>query len=300
VVLKFQSLPVDGVAARVRKLIGILAGFYILLVVGVFVFQRSLFYFPSHHYITLSEASANRSFEELPVRTADGLDLKGWYAPATTKPFTFVFFHGNGDCLASASEVSDPYIAAGYGFLVAEYRGYSGLPGKPSEAGLYADGRAYIYALMGRGVKSENIILFAHSLGTGVAVQMAEEFHVSGVILLAPYSSVPEMAQIEYPYLPARYLARDRFENDKKIGHINAPVLIVNGSNDQQIPPSQGRQLYELANEPKEFHSFPGRGHNDSFSDLAPIALGWVDRLRSADQKIVDPTPSVTLESTPR
>jgi fermentation-respiration switch protein FrsA (DUF1100 family) len=278
--LEFKSLPTGKVSARILKCIGILAGFYLLLLIGVFVFQRSLLYFPSHSYVALQDAYANRSFVELPVKTADGLDLKAWYAPATSKPFTFVFFHGNGDCLATASGTADPYIAAGYGFLVAEYRGYSGLPGKPTEAGLYADGRATINALVARGVKSENIILFGHSLGTGVAVQMAEEFHVGGVVLLAPYTSIAEMAQVEYPYLPARYLARDRFENEKKIRKIHAPVLIVNGTEDQIIPPSQGRQLYDLANEPKEFHSIPGRGHNDAFSDLAPIASGWADQLR--------------------
>jgi fermentation-respiration switch protein FrsA (DUF1100 family) len=278
--LGFESLPENGAWSRIRKFIGILACFYILLLIGVFVFQRSLLYFPSHSYVSLKDAYANRSFVELPVKTADGLGLKAWYAPATSKPFTFVFFHGNGDCLASASETGDPYIAAGYGFLVAEYRGYSGLPGKPTETGLYADGRATINALVARGVKSENIILFGHSLGTGVAVQMAEEFHVGGVVLLAPYTSIPEMAQIQYPYLPAKYLARDRFENEKKIQNIHAPVLIVNGTEDQIIPTSQGRQLFDLANEPKEFHAIPGRGHNDAFSDLAPIALGWADRLR--------------------
>lgn len=277
--LAFQSLPIDGVAAKVRKLIGILVGFYVLLLIGVFVYQRSLLYFPSRSYVTLQDANANRSFTELPDRTADGLDLKAWYAPATTKPFTFVFFHGNGDCLASASEVADPYIAAGYGFLVAEYRGYSGLPGKPTEAGLYADARATLYALMARGVKSENIILFGHSLGTGVAVQMAEEFHVGGLILLAPYTSIPKMAQVEYPYLPAKYLVLDRFESDKKMRSIHVPVLIVNGTNDEVIPPSQGKQLFDSANEPREFHSIPGRGHNDAFADLAPIALAWTDRL---------------------
>lgn len=278
--LEFKSLPADGALRKIRNLIGVLAAFYVLLLLGVFFFQRSLLYFPSHRYVTLSEASANKSFEELPVRTADGLDLKAWYAPATTKPFTFIFFHGNGDCLASASETADPYIAAGYGFLVAEYRGYSGLPGKPSEAGLYADGRATMYALMARGVKSENVILFGHSLGTGVAVQMAEEFHVGGVILLAPYLSIPTMAQIQYPYLPAKYLARDRFESDEKIAQIHAPLLIVNGANDEIIPPSQGKQLFEMANEPKEFHSIPNRGHNDAFGDLAPVALNWASRLR--------------------
>jgi fermentation-respiration switch protein FrsA (DUF1100 family) len=159
---------------------------------------------------------------------------------------------------------------------VTEYRGYSGLPGKPTEAGLYADARAYLHGLIAQGVKIEDIILFGHSLGTGVAVQMAREFHVGGLVLLAPYLSIPKMAQIQYPFLPAQFLALDRFENATKIKCIYAPILIVNGVNDQVVPPSQGRQLYELANEPRQFQSLPNHGHNDLFDDVAPIALGWV------------------------
>jgi fermentation-respiration switch protein FrsA (DUF1100 family) len=257
----------------------VIVGMYLLLSAAFFSFQRSLLYFPSHYSVSISEAHANRSFNELSVRTEDGIDLKAWYAPAATKPFTVVFFHGNADSLLSASSVADPYIAAGYGFLVTEYRGYSGLPGKPTESGLYADARAYLHELIAQGVKREDIVLLGHSLGTGVAVQMAREFPVGGLILMAPYLSIPKVAQVHYPFLPAQLLAVDRFENDSKIRSIHVPLLIVNGVDDQVVPPSQGRQLYELANEPRQFHSLPNHGHNDLFEDFAPIALDWVHRV---------------------
>jgi fermentation-respiration switch protein FrsA (DUF1100 family) len=269
----------------VRWVLGIAFAMYVLLVVGMFAFQRSLLYFPSHEYVTLTEAHANKALRELPVRTADGIELKGWYAPATSKPFTLVFFHGNGDSLYGDAEVPDPYVAAGYGFLIAEYRGYSGLPGKPTEAGLYADGRAYLYGLMAQGVKSENIILMGHSLGTGVAVQLAGEFHVGGLILLAPFLSVPKMAQIHYPFLPVKLIALDKFDNEKKIGGVNVPVLIVNGTADEIIPASQGKRLYELAREPSEFHSMPGRGHNDILESATPVCLDWVSKLPTVPGK---------------
>ncbi|MGA2349257.1 MAG: alpha/beta hydrolase [Terracidiphilus sp.] len=257
-----------------------LAGAYLLCLILFFIEQRSLLYFPSHSYVGLREAHANKSFKELSVRTEDGLALTAWYAPAASKPYTFVFFHGNGDSLNTASAIANPYIDAGYGFLLAEYRGYSGLPGKPTEAGLYADARACIHGLMAQGVRSENIILFGHSLGTGVAVQMAEEFHVGGVMLLAPYSSIAELAQITFPYFPAKFIALDRFDNFKKMSHIHTPILIINGVRDQVIPPSEGKDLYNLANEPRQFYSLPGRGHNDAFDDAAVLALDWADRLR--------------------
>ncbi|MGA3046665.1 MAG: alpha/beta hydrolase [Terracidiphilus sp.] len=270
----------------IRSLLRIAVTVYLGCLILLFVFQRSLLYYPSHTYVSLQDAQANRALKEFAVRTADGIDLKAWYAPATSKPFTFVFFHGNGDSLYGSSDVGDPYIAAGYGFLIAEYRGYSGLAGKPTEAGLYADARAYLYGLMAHGVKSENIILFGHSLGTGVATQMAEEFHVGGLILLAPYVSIPKMAQSKYPIFPAQNMVLDRFENFKKVKNIHVPVLIVNGTMDEVIPPSQGKQLYDLANEPRQYASLPGHGHNDLFHDFVPLGLDWVSKFSAGTEDL--------------
>jgi uncharacterized protein len=251
---------------------------YLLFLAIFFFTQRRLLYFPNHSYVPLSQAQANKAFQEFAVRTDDGIDLKAWYAPATTKRLTIVFFHGNADSLYAAAQIANPYIANGYGFLVTEYRGYSGLPGRPTEAGLYDDGRAYIRGLIGRGVASRDIILFGHSLGTGVAVQMSEEFQVGGLMLLAPYLSIPKLAGIDFPFFPSSYLALDRFDNEKKIFKIHSPLLIVNGDQDQVIPPSQGARLYALANQPKEFHSLAGRGHNDAFDQLAPLSMDWLAR----------------------
>ena len=138
--LGFQSLPVIGVKRRIKRLLAILAGFYILCLIGLFFFQRSFLYFPSHSYVHLSEARANSSFQEISTRTADGIDLKAWYAPATTKPFTFVFFHGNGDCLCDRLDGRRSLHPCRLsGFWLQNTAGIADLPGKPTEAGLYAD-----------------------------------------------------------------------------------------------------------------------------------------------------------------
>lgn len=252
---------------------------YLTAMAIFFVTQRSLLYYPSRSYTALADAHANTAFKEISVRTQDGIDLKAWYAPAINKPFTIVFFHGNADGLRTAAQIADTYIAAGYGFLLTEYRGYSGLPGSPTETGLYNDGRAFLKELQARGVESSHIILYGHSLGTGVAVQMASEFHVGGLMLLAPYLSIPKLAQIDFPFFPSSLLALDRFDNEKKIKSIRMPLLIVNGTSDQVIPPSQGKKLYSLANEPKEFHSLSGRGHNDAFDEFAPLSINWIERV---------------------
>jgi len=251
---------------------------YLIVLVVFFVAQRSLLYYPSHSYTALTKAHANEAFREIHVRTQDGVDLKSWYAPATKKPYTIVFFHGNADALRTAAQIADPYIAAGYGFLLVEYRGYSGLSGKPTETGLYNDARANLQDLIARGIDSKHLVLFGHSLGTGIAVQMATEFHVGGLMLLAPYLSIPKIAQVDFPFLPSSYLALDRFDNEKKVKLIHTPLLIMNGAEDQVIPPSHGFRLYSLANEPREFNSLAGRGHNDTFGEFAPLSLDWIER----------------------
>lgn len=259
---------------RIFALLSIVA--YAAIVAAFYFSQRSLLYFPPRGYLS---TPPNKRFLEVPVTTSDGLRLKAWYAPASSKSFTIVFFHGNGDSLLGAAQIGEPYVRAGYGFLAVEFRGYSGLPGKPTEAGLYSDGRACVGELIASGVAPQHIILYGHSLGSGVAVQMAEEFRVGGLMLLAPYLSIPSLAQIHYPFLPARLLVLDRFENQKKIGDIHVPMLIASGAEDELIPPAQGAKLFSLANEPKEYHSIPGTGHNDSFDAFAPLSLDWIGRV---------------------
>lgn len=253
-------------------------GVCLLFLVLLFVAQRSLLYYRTRMYIAPAEAGANGVFREIQVRTRDGIDLKGWWAPATGKPFTIVFFHGNADSLRSAAAIADPYIDAGYGFLIAEYRGYSGLPGSPTESGLYDDARAYLRNLKAQGVDSTQVILFGQSLGSGVAVQMALEFHVGGVMLLTPFLSIPKVALSHFPFFPSG-LVLDRFENEKKIAKIHTPLLVVTCSNDEVVPASQGKRLFSLANEPKEFHVLSDRGHNDALDEFVPVSLDWIGEI---------------------
>jgi fermentation-respiration switch protein FrsA (DUF1100 family) len=252
---------------------------YLSALIGTFIFQRNFLYFPSPIYMTPREAQAPSAFQEITFTTEDGLALKSWYAPATSKPLTLVFFHGNGDTLRTVAPIAAPFINAGYGFLLTEYRGYSGLPGKPTEEGLYADARANIHQLILQGIDPHHIILFGYSLGTGVAVQMATEFPVGGVILAAPYTSMADMAQVRFPIFPARYMVLDRFDNEKKIAGLTMPLLMGNGGRDAVVPPAQGQKLFAEAQAPKQFYVDPNAGHTDLFTaNFYTSALQWLDQ----------------------
>ncbi|MFA4994068.1 MAG: alpha/beta hydrolase [Bdellovibrionales bacterium] len=269
---------------KIIRILAALALAYLVAVTGVFVFQRSFLYFPNDTYVFPETLDAKSPLKEFPVKTEDGLVLKGWYAPPKSQPISIVYFHGNADSLETVAPIAALYLADGYGFLIVEYRGYSKLPGLPTEKGLYADARAFVKKLIATGVKEKDIVFIGHSLGTGVAVQMASEFHVKGLGLIAPFMSISEMARRRFPYLPAYYLALDRYENFKKIPSLHVPLFIAHGQKDMVIPFSDGKNLFALGNEPKKFFYSPESGHNDLYAHgLYPFILDWLRQLVSKD-----------------
>ena len=121
--------------------------------------------------------------------------------------------------------------------------------------GLYEDAESAIKWLKMKGVNEKNIILYGESLGTGVAVHVAQNQNYAGVILESPFTSMVNMGKKYYPFFPVSLLLKDKFESYKKINNISIPVLIMHGKVDKIVPYDMGKKMYELANEPKFFYS---------------------------------------------
>jgi len=269
--------------------IAVAIGLYTAFVGGLYLVQRELIYLPSGPMSTPAESGVP---EMRPIRltTADGLTLTSWYRPAETGQPTMVYFQGNGGNMAGRAFKVRPYLDAGFGMLLVGYRGYGENPGKPSEQGLYADGRAQFKFLEGQGVRPQSWVAYGESLGAGVAVQLAMEqarsFPIGAIILEAPFASLGDVAAVHYPFVPARFLIKDRFESIAKIAMVKAPVFIVNGVNDGVIPSGQGQQLFEAALEPKEGHWISGAGHNDLYDyGVAGMVIEFIRRKAVAGKK---------------
>lgn len=199
--------------------------------------------------------------ERVTLKTQDGLALSVRYKPpAQADGRVVVLFHGNGEDLSQRVHIAHDLIAAGYGVLLAEYRGYGGNGGKPREAGLYADGRAAIeFALR----QTPRVVLHGYSLGSGVAVQLATEFAIEALVLEAPFTCIADVAVTRFPRLPVRWLVRDRYDNLRKIGAVRVPVLIYGGNADGVIPPRQFAQLYAGVRAPRRLAVVDGADHVD-------------------------------------
>lgn len=262
---------------------------YLLVTAAVFAFQRALFYRLQAKYQTPAEVKLT-GVKEIPLWTEDGLHIVGWHSPAPPGAPTLVYFHGNGGGVSMRHWRIRRAQKSGYGIFIVEYRGFSGQQGTPTEEGLYIDARAALAWLAANQVSSEETILYGESLGSGIAVKMATEQRVAGVILEAPYTSTVDVAALNYWMFPVYWLMSDRFDSLSRIKDIQAPLLVMHGALDDTIPQSQGRALLAAAREPKLGYFPPDAHHLDlvlhgAYDQIDQfIAKFWTEKHRLANE----------------
>ena len=231
--------------------------FYILLSIIVFFFQRNLLYHPSvDNYLKDQVVIEPTEIEKVKITTKDNIDLLGWfYNKNIDNSKIILFFHGNAGTLENRTYKLNHFKDLNLNFLIIAWRGFNGNSGKPNETGLYEDAASAIRWLKKKGIEEKNIVLYGESLGTGVAVEIAQNKNYAGVILESPFTSMVNMGKKYYPFFPVSLLLKDKFESEKKIKNILIPILIMHGTVDKIVPYDMGKKMYELANEPKFFYS---------------------------------------------
>jgi uncharacterized protein len=258
--------PSRSASARrlLRSALFITATVYLGFALMLVLLQSRLVYFPMRQ-LDATPARIGLTYEDVWLRTEDGLRLHGWWVPATEERGTVLFFHGNAGNISHRLLSIESFHRLGYSTFIFDYRGYGQSQGRPSEAGTYLDGEAaWRYLLAERGIPANRIALFGRSLGAAVAAAIAERERPAAVILESTFTSVPDLGAELYPFLPVRWLARIRYDTLARVPQIAAPLLVVHSPDDEIIPFSHGRRLWEAASEPKAFLQLSG-GHNDGF-----------------------------------
>jgi fermentation-respiration switch protein FrsA (DUF1100 family) len=181
-----------------------------------------------------------------------------------------VYFHGNGVAMGDVLWMAREFWQRGLGVVLAEYRGYGlSAAATPTEEGLYEDAEAVLGALAGEGIGADRIVLFGESLGTGVAVEMAARGRGSALVLVTPYTSIPDLASRFAFGLPVRLLMRERFDSLAKAPRVAVPALLLHGTDDSVVPYEMGVQLAAALPQARLI-TIEGGHHTDLF-----LGAGW-------------------------
>ena len=247
-------------------MLGSLAKILIGVAIGVplflWIFQERMIFFPR----PLESRPAQRpGVEEVAIAASDGVTLRGWFVKgAASRSPLVVYFGGNAEEVSWLMEAGGRF--AGWSLLLVNYRGYGQSEGKPGEKQLFADALAiHDYAVRRGDVAPETIVAMGRSLGTGVAVRLAAERPLRGVILVSPYDSLIEVASRHYPFLPVSLMLRHRFDSIALAPRLETPMLCLVAMQDRVIPAAHSRALFEAWRGPKTWREIAHADH-DSIS----------------------------------
>lgn len=225
--------------------------FYLVVCVYAVFFSNSIIFQPHR-------SAYHDTPEILKITSSNGNKISAIYLPNPSARFTLLVSHGNGEDLGDIREWLEDLRRAGFSVFAYDYQGYGTSEGKPDENAAYADeSAAYDFLAIQLGTRPDDIVIFGRSVGTGPAVQLAARRPAAGLVLQSPFLSAFRVLT-RIPLLPF-----DRFPNYKRIRHVHCPVLIMHGTADSVIGLWQGKKLFQLANEPKQFVAIEGADHND-------------------------------------
>ena len=150
--------------------------------------------------------------------------------------------------------------------FIFDYRGYGRSSGSPSEKGVYMDGQAaYNYLVDKEHIPPGNIVFFGRSLGGAVAIELALNRDARSIIIESAFASTKDMAKTMFLFNLLSFVLPPNYNNLEKISNIGIPKLIIHGEDDEIIPFSMGKRIFEASREPKYFYVIRGSGHNDTF-----------------------------------
>jgi uncharacterized protein len=255
----------------------VLPASYLLFVLIAVVFEDRIVFRPVSPSERWFDPSASIAFQELTLPLDNGSTIHARWYPFASSPSAVLYCHPRGGNLSIAMKdknIEEWQRRTGRSILIFDYPGYGKSTGAPTELGCYRAAEAAYRWLTGDAkIQPLRLLIVGRSLGTGVAVDLASRVSSQGLVLISPYTTLPEAAQFRCPVLPARLLMRNRFDSLVKIARCNCPILIVHGTKDTWVPSAHAERLLAAAHSPKLLSLIPGADHSDK------VLVGFFDTL---------------------
>ena len=248
------------------KFILVVAASYSLLVVIVYFMQGRMLYLAEvpGRALTMTPTDVGMDYQNVSIETTDGVTLHGWYIDGRSSQ-VLLFFHGNAGNISHRLDSISQFQDLGLAVLIIDYRGSGQSTGRITETGIYRDAdAAWRYLIDDRGIAARDIVIFGRSLGASVASRLASEQQPLALIVESSFTSIPDIAQDLYPWLPARWLSRLSHATRDYVRDVRCPILIVHSRDDEIIPFRHGEAIFAAANEPRTLLPIHG-SHNDAF-----------------------------------
>jgi len=263
----------------------VLIGLIVLTVVGyggILIWfsahESNLLFFPERDLET-SPDQFGIVYGKVQIPSTDSVRLVCWLIPsADTSTLWVLYLHGNAGNIAKRGYVEhlSQLHKLGLNILAVDYRGYGESSGKPTEQGLYDDARSgFEYLRSMQHVPAERIIVYGYSIGSAVAVDLVSKVPAAGLIVEGSFTSISDVGQRHYPYIPVKLMAGKLFAADEKVRAIAVPKLFIHARDDRTIPIEFGRKLFEVAPEPKTFLEVRG-GHESAHKVDAQLFYGGI------------------------
>lgn len=261
-----------------RRFLSVFLGTVIAVLAMLYFFQERLIFHSSEipqDYVYSFESN----FEELFLTAEDGAVLNGLHFKQQDPRGVILYCHGNAGELDDwghwAEELSNRYA---YDVVIWDYRGYGKSTGKRRQNLMLNDGFLfYQYAI--EYFSEKDITVFGRSLGGFFATHITLNKNPNKLILESTPTSLLNIAEKEYPFLPSRQLLKFRFQSDENISKIEVPTYFIHGTDDVLIPFDHGKELFGLSSaKVKKFYHVNGGDHNN-LSDFGQGYFGALDEI---------------------
>lgn len=247
---------------------------YVVLLLFLFVKQRSLIFQPDNYPFAINTAE----WLVTPVSWPSEENRYGYLIEPDDPVGTIIVFHGNAGQALHRAYYANVLAAQNYRVILAEYPGYGGRPGKPSETVLVDNGRQLVTEAA-RTFPDTPIHLLGESMGSGVVSAIVSQKwqptptqHIVSIILITPFDSLAAVAQTHYWYIPAKLMVRDKFDNIKNLQKFNGMKQVILAGRDTVVPIQHGEELYKHLHPSKRRYVFETANHSDW---IEHVDLDW-------------------------
>ncbi|OGW79728.1 MAG: hypothetical protein A3G33_01610 [Omnitrophica bacterium RIFCSPLOWO2_12_FULL_44_17] len=250
----------------------------------------SMLFFPSKEFTT-GPSDFGLVSEDMWCQTEDRVKIHGWYLPALQSEKCLLFFHGNAGNISIRLPKAKEWVSRGVSVLLMDYRGYGKSEGNiKGGKDLFCDTRAALsWLVKEKKIDPSKIVLYGESIGSVFAIQLATEQKFHAIILEAPFTSVKKIGEVHYGIVPDFILGDFKlYNNETAISKVQCPVFLVQGTDDEIVPPAMGKLIFENAPQPKEMLAVPSGHHNDlpdvAGKDFFEKPLNFISNLAPSSQ----------------